>query len=1168
MHAGEPGQIASLNSKSHHLTDGAWSTLDLPALLPGYAFAQLQPGAFVTTWETATAGETITIPATGTYRINWGDGTTTENATDSRAHTYAAAGIHTISISGDLERIDLRGSLTDAAKLKSINQWGDIGWESMDSAFLGAKNMVYDATDKPDLSQVASMEYMFSGATSFNGDISSWDVSGVQYMNDMFYNATEFNGDISSWNVSSVTEMGGMFKKARNFDQPLSSWAVSSVNDMSDMFYSATSFNRPLSSWDVSSVGIMDGMFRGATSFNQPLSSWDVSDVFAMDDMFLDAGMFVDNLGAWYVVPAETSIARTDVPGVVGAISAQNTALRNHDAAYGIGTGGDSERFEIVDGYDLRMKSVDTKSSYQVNVTASGPRVFESDNNWHMVDVTVSGQGGITLIADAGNDMEVNEEDTATLQGTGSTGSGVTYLWTQSPQSPAITFDDTASLTPVITAPLVDGDTGITLTLTVRNGTNSATDNMTLTIRNVNNAPDVNSPPTADAGDDLEVNEGGSITLQGSGSDANSDYLTYAWSSNPLISYDNQTSPTPQVTAHSVTGDTQITLTLTVDDGTAPPVRDTMVLTILDVTTATVSVGPDQTVKEGAAVSMTWTAGIPSGETPSYSWSQNPASPAVTLASRDSSPTTFTAPQVDADTAFTFTLAVTAGQHTVEDSLTITVKNNRPPTADAGSDRIVNERTAVTLSGSARDLDGDKMTYAWTQDSGTSVDLTGSNTTRPQFTAPGVTAEEGIIFRFTATDTAGESANDTVTIRVRDVPITVSSATYSRSGTMTITFNQDIRDSPIYDMLHIRNASSDAGGIALSDVADKSHSGRTITVTLDTAQQDEYNALQRPQLDIGAGAVTDADGIGIEEALDVTIRSPSSGKRSSTLPPAVDLNTLASRGVDIPSHLTDITTGSQDYQQGTARSESIQPIPAKGLTFPLVIHGNGYALLSSTNTVVPTSVTAGLPVTIQVTVHDPTPISYFAIYLHLQGDQISHLQSDAQVIWDSGVVRTVDPNDLMHDVTMTVSENSDDPAMKIATLTTAFSEGMGETNMAVRTWNSGGQLAEVQIFDALVVTAPETGTLDPEPTESPVLIDPEPTADSDSAASSLLAIRMWSGFEPDSMTDAQLLASLGLDYPGADIPSWVMTELGALVANSDVTVDEFVLALTYVLENS
>ena len=53
------------------------------------------------------------------------------------------------------------------------------------------------------------------------------------------------------------------------------------------------------------------------------------------------------------------------------------------------------------------------------------------------------------------------------------------------------------------------------------------------------------------------------------------------------------------------------------------------------------------------------------------------------------------------------------------------------------------------------------------------------------------------------------------------------------------------------------------------------------------------------------------------------------------------------------------------------------------------------------------------------------------------------------------------------------------------------------------------------------------------------------------------------------ITDAQLIELLDLDgYLGTDLPDWMMTDLGVLVAKGDVTVGEFVLALQYVLENS
>ena len=90
-----------------------------------------------------------------------------------------------------------------------------------------------------------------------------------------------------------------------------------------------------------------------------------------MTGMFFGAGIFEQNLGEWYIVPDSTFIAGPDIPGVVGSISAQNGFLENHNATYGIGTGGYSALFEI-SGNDLRMTSAGTRSSYGVNVTASG----------------------------------------------------------------------------------------------------------------------------------------------------------------------------------------------------------------------------------------------------------------------------------------------------------------------------------------------------------------------------------------------------------------------------------------------------------------------------------------------------------------------------------------------------------------------------------------------------------------------------------------------------------------------------------------------------------------------------------------------------------------------------------------------------------------------------
>ena len=257
---------------------------------------------FVTTWRTASPNESITIPvgsSTGTYTVDWGDGTAT-SVTGDASHAYASPGEHQVVISGDFTRIYLVDG-PNAEKLQSIDQWGDIQWESMSSAFGGATNMVYRATDIPDLSGVTDMSWMFNGASSFNGDISEWDISGVTDMFGMFVGATSFNGDISPWDVSGVTDMSGMFFGAHSFNGDISPWDVSGVTDMPSMFANTDSFNGDISPWDVSGVTDMSGMFGSATSFNGDISEWDVSGVTDMSEMFAGADSFNGDISPWDV---------------------------------------------------------------------------------------------------------------------------------------------------------------------------------------------------------------------------------------------------------------------------------------------------------------------------------------------------------------------------------------------------------------------------------------------------------------------------------------------------------------------------------------------------------------------------------------------------------------------------------------------------------------------------------------------------------------------------------------------------------------------------------------------------------------------------------------------------------------------------------------------------
>ena len=99
-----------------------------------------------------------------------------------------------------------------------------------------------------DTSLITDMSDLFY-YSSFDGDISNWNVRNVKSMHEMFY-YSNFNGDISNWDVSNVENMVGMFERSK-FNGDISNWDVSKVKGISYAF-ALSSFNRDISNWNIS----------------------------------------------------------------------------------------------------------------------------------------------------------------------------------------------------------------------------------------------------------------------------------------------------------------------------------------------------------------------------------------------------------------------------------------------------------------------------------------------------------------------------------------------------------------------------------------------------------------------------------------------------------------------------------------------------------------------------------------------------------------------------------------------------------------------------------------------------------------------------------------------------------------------------------------------------
>lgn len=88
-------------------------------------------------------------------------------------------------------------------------------------------------------------------------------------------------------------------------------------------------------------------------------------------------------------------------------------------------------------------------------------------------------------------------------------------------------------------------------------------------------------------------------------------------------------------------------------------------------------------------------------------------------------------------------------------------------TADAGPDQRVTEGDVVQLNGAGSNGNA-ALVYAWTQTAGPTVNLSDATSATPTFTAPEVTSDTSLSWQLRVTDTAQQSATDTVTITVAD----------------------------------------------------------------------------------------------------------------------------------------------------------------------------------------------------------------------------------------------------------------------------------------------------------------------------------------------------------------------------------------------------------------
>ena len=378
-----------------------------------------------------------------------------------------------------------------------------------------------------------------------------------------------------------------------------------------------------------------------------------------------------------------------------------------------------------------------------------------------------------TPVANAGSDQgSVAAGSNVVLNGSASSdpeNDPLTYSWVQT-SGPPVTLSDTTAVSPSFAVPANAAGATFTFDLIVNDGTTSSTaDSVSITVA-------TNQPPVADAGADQgPLLPGGSATLDGSASsDPDGDALTYSWvqTSGPAVTLDDATAAMPTFAIPVAAAGATLTFDLVVNDGTVSSAADSVSITIRSNETPVANAGADLgPVLPGDMVTLNGGASSDAdGDNLTYSWVQT-SGPSVTLDNPNSASPSFTVPANSFGQAITFELIVNDGiVSSTTDSVTVNVRSNAAPVADAGGDMTnIIPGSEVSLDGSgSSDADGDAITYSWTQVSGPAVTLVGANTATPSFTAPAESGGAPIVLRLIVNDGFVDSQPDTISIAVID----------------------------------------------------------------------------------------------------------------------------------------------------------------------------------------------------------------------------------------------------------------------------------------------------------------------------------------------------------------------------------------------------------------
>jgi hypothetical protein len=263
------------------------------------------------------------------------------------------------------------------------------------------------------------------------------------------------------------------------------------------------------------------------------------------------------------------------------------------------------------------------------------------------------------------------------------------------------------------------------------------------------------SPPTADAGPDIVIDQHETVWFNGSASRDNNHIINWSWMFNYSSGWINLHGPLTSYTFHDAG---VFVVTLKVTDNTLLTGIDTMNVTVRDITPPVAEAGENITIDQNRMVNLDGRLSSDNVGVVNYTWEFNYAGELITLEGATAS-FAFHEPGV-----YNVSLVVRDAVDLSDmDWVVVTVRDSTSPVAAAGPDVTVPQHTLVQFDGSNSSDNVGIIEWKWSlQHTDGPVSLDGERT---QFTFDDVGR---YVVTLTVKDREGNNASDVIIVTVKD----------------------------------------------------------------------------------------------------------------------------------------------------------------------------------------------------------------------------------------------------------------------------------------------------------------------------------------------------------------------------------------------------------------